>query len=238
MHRPPETRSWRFGHFTLVAVIVLLSAVPTWLHAQTISGTVKEPTCVVIAGARIEITGTNLAQPLVLYSDGTGKFTTPELKPGTYTVRVMRESFEPLVQTVDLQASAQLQLTLTIAKQQESISVSEKSSAFANSDPVYHQLRAVGQGQTFRFDNFTLPWDAATFQFQKGTLSMLSAVNGIVTGAIFIGEGHFNLKPGIPLDARELNRRTGATEFNEDFTQAVFRFTVEAHLKFLHGLSC
>ncbi len=40
----------------------------------------------------------------------------------------------------------------------------------------------------------------------------------------------------IPLDARELNRRTGATEVNEDFTEVVFRFTGEAHLKFLPGL--
>src|SRR5258708_36249992 len=125
MHRPPETCSLRSGLFLLVAVIVVLSAVPTWLHAQTISGTVQDPTGAVIAGARIEITGTSLAQPLVLYSDGAGKFTTPELKPGTYTVRVMRESFEPLVQTEDLQGTAQLQLTLTIAKQQQSISVSE-----------------------------------------------------------------------------------------------------------------
>ncbi len=136
MHRPPETRSWRFGLFLLVAVIVLLSAVPTWLHAQTISGTVQDPTGAVIAGARIEITGTNLAQPLVLYSDGTGKFTTPELKPGTYTVRVMRESFEPLVQTVDLQGTAQLQLTLTIAKQQESISVSPERSSSARDTSI------------------------------------------------------------------------------------------------------
>ena len=81
-----------------------------------------------------------------------------------------------------------------------------------------------------------LPWDAATFQFQKGTLTMLRPVNGIVTGAIFIGEGHFNLKPVIPIDARELSRRTGAAEVNEDFTEAVFRFTGDARLKFLPGL--
>ena len=175
----------------------------------------------------------DLAQPVVLSSDGLGKFASPELKPGTYSVRVTRDGFEPLVKTVDLQGSVQLQLTLTIAKQQVSISVAGKSLAFANSDPVYRQLREIGLGQTFRFDNFTLTWDAATFQFQKGTLTFLSPVNGVVTGAIFIGEGHFNLKPVTPLDARELTRRTGAAEVNEDFTEVVFRFTGEARLKFL-----
>ena len=151
-------------------------------------------------------------------------------------MRVLRDGFDPLVKTVDLQGSVQLQLALTIAKQQVNISVAGKSLAFANADPVYRQLRALGLGETFRFDNFTLTWDAATFQFQKGTLTFLSPVNGVVTGAIFIGEGHFNLKPVIPLDARELSRRTGGTEVNEDFTEAVFRFTGKARLNLLPGL--
>ncbi len=117
-----------------------------------------------------------------------------------------------------------------------SISVAGKSLAFANSDPVYRQLRQIGLGQTFRFDNYTLVWDAATFQFQKGTLTFLSPVNGVSTGAIFIGEGHFNLKPATALDARELNRRTGAAEVNEDFTEAVFRFAGDTRMKFLPAL--
>ncbi len=209
---------------------------PTWLSAQTISGTVQDPSGAVIAGARIEITGGDLTQPIVLSSDGLGKFTSPELKPGTYSLRVTREGFEPLVKTVDVAGAGQLQLTLSIARQQEVISVPAKSLAFANSDPVYRQLREIGLGETFRFDNFTLLWDTATFQFQKGTLTFLTPVNGVMTGAIFIGEGHFNLKPVIPLDARELSRRTGAAEVNEDFSEAVFRFTGEARLKLLPGL--
>ena len=209
---------------------------PAWLHADTISGTVQDPSGAVIAGARIEITGGDLAQPILLSSDALGKFTSPDLKPGTYSLRVTREGFEPLVKTVNLPGAGVLQLTLSIAKQREVISVPGKSLAFANSDPVYRQLRNVGLGQTFRFDNFTLTWDAATFQFQKGTLTFLSPVDGVVTGAIFLGEGHFNLKPVIRLDAHELKRRTGATEVEEDFTEAVFRFTAEARLRFLPGL--
>jgi hypothetical protein len=61
-------------------------------------------------------------------------------------------------------------------------------------------------------------------------------VNGVVTGAVFIGEGHFDLKPVTSLDARELKRRTGAGEVSEDFTEVVFRFTGDAHTKFLPGL--
>jgi hypothetical protein len=209
---------------------------PASLLAQTISGTVQDSSGAVIAGARIEITGGDLPQPVVLSSDGLGTFASPDLKPGTYSLRLTRDGFEPLVKTVDLQRSVQLQLTLTVATQEVTISVSGKGQAFANSDPVYRQLREIGLGQTFRFDNFTVTCDVATFQFRKGTLTFLIPVNGIVTGAIFIGEGHFNLKPVVALDARELNRRTGAAEVNEDFTEAVFRFTGGGHLRFLPGL--
>src|SRR6202042_3076053 len=64
---------------------------------------------------------------------------------------------------------------------------------------------------------------------------MLAPVNGVVTGAIFLGGGHFNLKPVLPLDAHELSRRTGAPEVNEDFTEVIFRFTRDGWAKFLPG---
>jgi hypothetical protein len=235
MHRPAEVRQRPFFWLKMASVFLLL-LIPAWLPAETISGTIQDQSGAVIAGARIEITGGALAQPIVFLSDGLGKFASSDLKPATYSMKVTREGFEPLIQTVDLRESVPLQLTLTIAKPQFNISVTGKSLAFANSDPVYRQLRGIGLGQTFRFDNFTLISDVATFQFQKGTLTFLSPVNGLVTGAIFIGEGHFNLKPVIPLDARELNRRTGAAEVNEDFTEVVFRFTADLRLKFLSGL--
>src|ERR1019366_2362752 len=235
-HRRAEARGRNFSVLLKTAVFLLCLMGPTWLRAETISGTIQDPSGAVVAGARIEITGGDLAQPVVLTSDGVGKFASPDLKPGTYSVRVMRDGFEPLIRTVKLQGAVQLQLTLTIAQQHVSISVPGKSLAFANSDPVYRQLRNLGLGQTFHLDNFTLNWDAATFQFEKGTLTLLSPVNGIVTGAVFIGEGHFNLRAVTVIDAHELARRTGAAEVNEDFTEVVFRFTGEASLKFRPGL--
>jgi len=236
MRRLAEARRKHFSSVMKMAFLLLCLLGPTWLRADTISGTIQDPSGAVIAGAGIEITGGDLAQPVVLSSDGLGKFASPELKPGTYSVRAVREGFEPLVKTVSLQGSTQLQLTLVIAHQQVSITVPGKNLAFANSDPLYRQLRDVGLGQTYRFDNFTLNWDVATFQFQKGTLTVLNPVDGFETGAIFIGAGHFTLKPVLPLDARELLRRTGAAEANEDFTEVVFRFTREAWSKFLPRL--
>ena len=218
------------------ALFLLLLLATSFLYADTISGTIKDPSGAVIADAKIEITGEGLVQPIAVSSDGLGAFTSPDLKPGKYTVRVTRDGFDPLVRALDLQGSTQLQLTLVIAQQHENISVSEKSLSFANSDPVYRQLRNVGLGQTFAVKNFKLACDVGTFEFQQGTLTFLHPVEGIVTGVIFVGEGHLTLSPVIPLDARELNRRIGANEVNEDFTEVVFRFTREARVNFLSGV--
>jgi len=216
-----------------VAVLVSWLILPAFLEAATVSGTVKDPSGAVIADARIEISGGDLAQPIQLISDGLGKFASPDLKPGKYLVRVSRDGFEPQEKTIDLTAAIELELTLAIARQQTNIEVTGK--ALANSDPVYRQLRNVGVGETFSFDNFTLNYDVATFEFQKGTLTWLKPVEGVSTGAIFVGEGHFHLKAVTSLDAHEINRRTGADEVDEDFTEVVFRFTRDERMKLMPG---
>ena len=220
-------------------LIVLFGVmISTCVYAATITGTVNDPSGAVIPGARVEITSEELAQPVVVLSDGQGKFAAPDLKPGKYAIRVSHDGFEPDVQNVDLRDSAlhnsvDLQLTLTVAGATTTITVNQRT---ANSDAVYRQLRDVGIGETYRIENFTLPWDAATFQFTRGTLTFLKPVDGVVTGAIFVGEGHFNLKPVSALDAHELHRRLGTDDADEDFTEIVFRFTRDAGEKFLPGL--
>jgi hypothetical protein len=234
----PET-TFSLKYFSALLKFFLLMcclAVPLCLHADTISGTVEDQSGALVPGARIEISGGDLAQPLVISSDAVGKFSSPDLKPGTYTLRITRDGFEPLAKTVELHGAAELELKLAVAKQRVEVTVPGKNLAYANSEPNYRKLRDIGLGKTFRFENFTMPIDVATLQFQKGTLTLLPPVNGVVTGAIFVGEGHFNLKPVTYLDAQELKRRAGAAEMDEDFTEVVFRFTGEERLKFLPAL--
>jgi len=52
-------------------------------HRQRSSGAV-------VIGARIEITGGNLLQPLLLTSDESGKFAAPDLNAGKYSIRVAK----------------------------------------------------------------------------------------------------------------------------------------------------
>jgi hypothetical protein len=232
-----EFKPFRQLHSCLkLAVFLWVLLFSAWSQAATISGTVKDPSGAVIADAHIEITGVNLPQAVVLTTDGLGKFVSPDLKPGGYHVRVTREGFEPLEKTVDVSDAVDLQLTLAIAQQQTKIEVPGQALAFANSDPVYRQLRGIGLGDTFQFNDFTLNHDVATFHFEKGTLTWLSPVQGTVTGAVFVGEGHFHLIPVTKLDVHELSRRIGSEEVDEDFTEVVFRFTGRERMNFLPGL--
>jgi hypothetical protein len=221
--------------FRQAFVILFLCSAAGTLDAEVISGTVQDPTGAVIAEAKIEISGGDLAQPILLTSDGAGKFSSPDLKSGTYSVRISRDGFETQIETLDLHAAVELQIKLPIAREKVSISVPAKHMEFANSDSVYRQLRDVSLGQSFRVENYTLVSDVATFHFLKGTMTFLSPVNGRVTGAIFVGEGHFSLKPITVLDAQELKRRTGSEEFEEDFSEAVFRFASQFNVSFVRG---
>ena len=195
--------TWRVGrfHFFYLSILALIwLGLAIRLRADTISGTVKDASAAVVIGARIEITGGNLSQPLLLTSDESGKFVAPNLDAGKYSIRVAKEGFDDLVTTIDLQGMADLALRLTITAQQTSVTVNEKSTAFANSDTVYRQLRDEGLGSTYRCENFTLPMDVGTFELKSGTITPLGLVNKFETGVVFVGRGHFTLKPLAALD--------------------------------------
>jgi hypothetical protein len=209
----------------LLCLLVLALTGAHDVRADTISGTVKDPSGAVVAGARIEITGGNLSQPLIFMSDEAGKFSAPNLSAGKYSVRVAKEGFDELASTVDLHDTASLDLKLTIASQQTSVNVTEKSTGLANSDPVYRQLRDDGLGNTYHCERFTINLDVGTFELKSGTITLLNSVNNLQTGAIFVGHGHFTLTPVIYIDTQEMIRRSGKPTAEEDFTEVVFRFT-------------
>jgi carboxypeptidase family protein/peptidase M1-like protein len=234
--RPPRETHLPLRLFLASLLTLFWVAFVAPLRADTLSGTVKDPSGAVITGARVEITGGNLSQPLALTSDPSGKFTAPNLNPGKYSIRVSKDGFDDLTTTVDLQGSADLPLTLTITAQQTTITVAGKSAAFANSDPIYRQLRDSGLGDTYRIENFRLPLDVGTFELKSGTLTFLARVNDLETGAIFVGQGHFTLQPLAKIDVAELTRRSGGPTVEEDLTEVVFRFTPSEYEKFNPGL--
>ena len=240
-HGPAPFRS-ALSHFlalrivpTLVLVALsLLLPFSTW--ADTISGTIKDPSGGVVPGARVEISGSNLPQSAVATSDDSGKFSVPDVSAGKYSVRVTKDGFDVLVAEVNLKGSADLDLKLTIATQQTSVNVTAGNLSFANSDALYRQLRDVTLGDTFVAENIKWNFDVGSFELKTGTLTLLHAVNRFVTGVVFVGQGHFKLTPLAGIDTRELERRTGGGTFEEDFTEVVFRFTGNQFSRFTGSL--
>ncbi len=221
-----EKRGWWFSRVLFSAILLLLClGLSATLRADTLTGTVKDPSGLPVAGAKVEISGENLVQPLTLTTDESGKFVAPDLKPGKYSLRVTKDGFQILTTQAELHGTLDIPLALSLAEQQTTVTVTAKASAYANSDSFYRQLRDIKLGSSYHCDNFTLPLDVGTFEFKSGTITFLAPVNGMETGAIFLGQGHFTLKPVLALDTQEMIRRSGHEIAEEEFTEVVFRFS-------------
>ena len=94
----------------------------------------------------------------------------------------------------------------------------------ANTDPAYKALRSIGTGEILPAHNLVLQRDAGIFTL-NGVLSFLAPVNGKVTGAVFFGQGKFDMVPPIDVEKKSLAELTKEPAIHEEFEHAVFRFT-------------
>jgi hypothetical protein len=78
--------------------------------------------------------------------------------------------------------------------------------------------------------------DAGTFELKSGTITLLGIVDKDETGAFFIGQGHFSLKPITRIDKEELRKRAGSETAEEDFSEAMFRFSGGLYTQFSAAL--
>ena len=96
----------------------------------------------------------------------------------------------------------------------------------ANSNAVYQQLRGLLPGSdVITVNNLELRRDAATFTLLQGSIAFYSAVNGKVTGAVFMGYGHVHITPPTAEERHNLTFFNHQEEFDEDFDEVVLRFT-------------
>jgi hypothetical protein len=95
----------------------------------------------------------------------------------------------------------------------------------ANSEPVYAQLRNIRvSGEAYTVQHVKIVRDAATIELQIGTLCMLAPVNGVVTGAVFLGDGTFHLRSDDPREQNQMRTLTKETGIDEHFEKLVLRF--------------
>ena len=101
-----------------------------------------------------------------------------------------------------------------------------RAQRLSNANATYQQLRNLfPSGEAFTVANLVLRRDAATFTFRHGSFAFYGAVNGKVTGAVFKGEGHIHLTPPTVEERHNLAILNKSEEFDEDFNEAVLRFT-------------
>lgn len=95
-----------------------------------------------------------------------------------------------------------------------------------NSDPNYQQLRHLAIGsEAVSVTNLALQRDAGRLVLKSGTLCFTPAVNGKVTGAVFTGDGTFNLYPPTPVEQRFVNILAKDNEgIHETFSELALRF--------------
>jgi hypothetical protein len=107
--------------------------------------------------------------------------------------------------------------------------------AGANNDPVYQQIRRLGNspddvnGAVAVVDGLTLKRDAATFKFNKGEIYFLAPVGGRVIGAVFIGDMEMSLVPPTAVEKKSLARFSWEADTPQRFSRMVMRFTDETY---------
>ncbi|MGP8250979.1 MAG: M1 family metallopeptidase [Terracidiphilus sp.] len=123
---------------------------------------------------------------------------------------------------MEIRKGASVCLTLTLLIVSSMVLRAQKA---PNANAFYQQLRSLmPDGVVFSVNHLELKRDAATFTF-NGSFEFYGAVNGKVTGAVFRGDGHVHITPPTQQERNNLAIFTHTQEFDEDFDEAVLRFT-------------
>lgn len=196
-------------------------------RAATVSGTVKDPSGAVIAGARVGLdSGVAGVEARASLADRLGQFRFDGVAPGAYVLRVEHGGFAPLEQKVVVgEQDLTLVLTPTIAVQQTEVEVPGGRSRLANADPNYRALRDNPPLQSYRVENIVLKRDAGTLTLRDGAVSFLPPILGRTAVAVFSGQGLFHFTPPIPTEQDHLELITGARAVDEEFDSLLLVFT-------------
>ncbi|HKG20388.1 MAG TPA: carboxypeptidase regulatory-like domain-containing protein [Blastocatellia bacterium] len=201
------------------------AAVPTGntlLQAGRVEGSVSDPAGAKVANARVallDLTGAVIAETK---TDAQGRFSFADVAPGPYTLRVEAEGFTlPDRPNIEVKKGA----TQTLSLKLEIASISEKVDV-SSTDPIYVGLRQVKlSGESVALKNVVLKRDAGIITFKDGVIHFLAPVEGRVTGAVFLGDGEFELTPPLEIEKKHLANLTSGPKLSEQFSKVVFRFT-------------
>ena len=105
----------------------------------------------------------------------------------------------------------------------------QASAAAEEPNPDYAALRgAHPEGKALAVQNLVLQRDVFRFEFASGTFQFLTPVEGRTLGAVFVGDGAFELKPATEAERRQLAVQAGEKDLStlsDRFDSAVFLFS-------------
>ncbi|MDT5272297.1 MAG: hypothetical protein QOH49_4483 [Acidobacteriota bacterium] len=228
----------KFIAFALALPFLLLLLLLAPLSAASaaggeVAGTVTDPKGAVVVGATVTVkVESGGAVVATVKTDAQGQYRVPNLPPGVYDVLVVAEGFGAGISEKRAVAdgkTTKVDFRLEVASVETSVTVTANGLK-PNSDPAYQALRKQGESQDFtgeyaQVNNLVLKRDAASFTLTSGELYFLPAVEGRVTGAVFIGEGELSLTPPVEYEKRSLALFTGEPSITEHFTKLTLRFT-------------
>ncbi len=198
-----------------------------------IEGKVTDPKGAAVVGAAVTVTDPETNQTFTAVTDGQGKYSVGGLAPGTYSITISATGFNEARRNevrVEEGAAATIDVSLEIAPVEAAVTVTV-SGLKPNTDPVYQQLRQLGEsrqdfdGPYATVNNLVLERDAARFVLRSGEIYFTPEVDGRTTAAVFFGEGELLLTPPTDAEKHSLVLFTKEPALKESFTKLVLRFT-------------
>jgi hypothetical protein len=118
---------------------------------------------------------------------------------------------------------AMLALTLLVSVSTLAI---ENLAPGGNSEPAYVQLRHIQPaGDAYEVKNLKIVRDIGILELRSGTLCLLAPVQGMITGAVFRGDGTFSLRSDDPREQNQMKLLTKSEGISEEFEKLVLRFS-------------
>ena len=209
-----ECASWHALSLALLALaVVSVMQTPAWAQGETTSaiiGQVTDTTGAVVPDATVTITNQETGLKRTAKTDSGGRLNFPQLKPGTYAVRVEAEGFEPQQADNVFSSLGQKQtvnFTLRVARSKETVEVGAEAPIINPSNantsttlnaPALEDLPNPGGDMTY------------PLQFAPGALiNTAGSGNDFVGGTNGYGNVEFNglpaLSNGYIVDGLETN---------------------------------
>jgi Carboxypeptidase regulatory-like domain len=199
--------------FLLAIIAVSVVSIPAWGQGETTSailGQVRDPSDAVVARATVTVVNRDTGLKRIARTDDAGRFNFPQLKPGTYSVRVESPGFEPQQADNVVSSLGQKQtvnLTLRVAQSREIVEVGAEA-------PIINPSNA-NTSTTLNapsLENLPNPGGDMTYplQFAPGALiNTAGSGNDFVGGTNGYGNVEFNglpaLSNGYIVDGLETN---------------------------------